>query len=98
MGLYEKVVSQGIDLINDNETDWLEDRSEPKMEFKPEAEHMHEHELTNLRMLEWLHDLLADPKGTILKIEGVDQTSIKYISHDNTESNWIAPDVPLCVP
>ena len=28
----------------------------------------------------------------------VDQNSIKYISHDNTESNWVAPEGPLHVP
>ena len=49
-------------------------------------------------MLEWLHDNSAYQKETILTIEDVDQTSIKHISHDNTESNWIAPDGPLCVP
>ena len=59
---------------------------------------MHEHELTNLRVLEWLHDLPADPKETILTIQGVDQNIIKYISHDNTESIWVAPDGSLRVP
>ena len=59
---------------------------------------MLEQELTNLRILEWLHDLPADPKETILTIQGVDHHSIKYISHDNTESIWVAPDSPLRVP
>ena len=59
---------------------------------------MHEQELTNLRILEWLHDLPADPKETILTIQDVDKDGINYISHDNTESKWVAPDVPLRVP
>ena len=59
---------------------------------------MHELELTKLRVLEWLHDLPADPTKTTLTIQDVDQTSIKYISHDNIRPNWIAPDDPLCVP
>ena len=59
---------------------------------------MHEQELTNLRVLEWLHDLPAYPKETILTIQGVDQNSINYISHDNTESNSVAPDGPLRIP
>ena len=54
--------------------------------------------MTSLRVLEWLHDLPADPKETILAIQDVDQTSIKYISHDNTESNWVAPACHLRVP
>ena len=49
-------------------------------------------------MLEWLHDLPADLKETILTIQDVDKSSINYISHDNTESNWVAPDGPLQVP
>ena len=63
------------------------------MEFEPEAEQTHEQELTNLRVLEWLHDLPTDPKEKILTIQDVDKDGVKYISHDNTESNWVAPDV-----
>ena len=33
-----------------------------------------------------------------MTIQGVDQNSIKYISHDNTESTWVAPDGSLRVP
>ena len=65
------------------------------MEVEPEAD-LYEHELTSLRVLDWLHDLPADPKEKNLRIQDVDQTSSKYISHDNTESNWIAPDGPSC--
>ena len=61
-------------------------------------EQTHEQELTNLRVLEWLHDLPADPKETILTIQDVDKDGIKYVSQDNTESNWVAPDGPLRVP
>ena len=68
------------------------------MEFEPEAEQTHEQELTNLRVLEWLHDLPTDPKETILTIQDVDKDVIKYISHDNTESNWVTPDGPQRVP
>ena len=78
--------------------DWIDDRSEPEVEFKPEVEQTHERELTNLRVLEWLHDLPADPKETILTIQDVDKDGIKYVSHDKTESIWVAPDGPLRVP
>ena len=72
VGLHEVVVRQDIDLVNDTEQDWIDDCSEPEVEFKPETEEMHEQELTNLRTHEWLHDLPADPKKTILTIQGVD--------------------------
>ena len=49
-------------------------------------------------MLEWLHDRPANPKETISTVQDVDKDGIKYVSHDNTESNWVAPDGPLRVP
>ena len=61
-------------------------------------EQTHEQELTSLRVLEWHHNLPADPKETILTIKDVDKDGIKNVSHDNTESNWVAPDGPLRVP
>ena len=98
VGLDEVVVPQEIDLVNVTEQDWIEDCPEPEVELEPETEQMHQQEMTNLRVLEWLIDLPANPKDTILTIQGVNQNSIKYISHDNTECNWVAPDGPLRVP
>ena len=98
VGLDEVAVTQEIDLVNDIVHDWIDDRCEPEVEFEPEVEQTHEQELTNLRVLEWLHDLPTDPKETILTIQDVDKGGIKYVSHDNTESNWVAPDGPLRVP
>ena len=98
VGLDEVAMLEEIDLVNDLDQDWIDDRSEPEVEFEPEAEQTHEQELTNLRVLEWLHDLPTDPKETILTIQDVDRDGVKYISHENTESNWVAPDGPLRVP
>ena len=98
VGLDEEAVPREIDLVNEMDQEWIDDRSEPEVEFEPEVEQTHEQELTNLRVLEWLHDLPAHPKETILTIQDVDKDGIKYFSHDNTESNWVAPDGPLRVP
>ena len=98
MGLDEIAVPKEIDLVNDMDQDWIDDRSEPEVEFEPEVEQTREQEMTNLRLLEWLHDLPADPKNTILTIQDVDKDGIKDVSYDNTESNWVAPDGPLRVP
>ena len=87
MGHDEIVVSQEIDLINGIDQDWIDDPSVQEVEFEPEVEQMHEKELSNLRVLDWLRT-----------IQDIDQTSINYISYDNTESNWVAPDGPLQVP
>ena len=94
VGLEEVMVPQEIDLVNDTEQGWIDDCSEPEVEFKPETGQSHEQALTSLRVLEWLHELPADTKETILTIQGVDQNIIKYISHDNTESNWVAQHGP----
>ena len=98
VGLDEVRVPKEIDLVNDMDQDWIDDRSEQEVEFKPEVEQTHERQLTNLRGLEWLYDLPADPKETIVTIQDVDKDDIKYVSHDNTESNCFAPDGPLGVP
>ena len=71
VGLDEVAVLEEIDLVNDMDQDWIDDRSEPEP---------------------------TDPKETILTIQDVDKKGIKYVSHDNTESNWVAPDGPLRVP
>ena len=97
VGLDEIAVPREIDLVNDMYQDWIDDRSEQEVEFKPEVDQTHEQELTNLRVLEWLHDLPTDTKETILTIQDVDKDGIKYVSHDNTESIWVAPDGPLRV-
>ena len=77
VGLDKIVVPQDIDLVDDIEQDWIDDHSKSEVEFKHEMEQMHEQELTNLRVLEWFHDLPADPKMTILPIK----TSIRLASN-----------------
>ena len=98
VGLDEVAVPREIDFVNDMDQDWIDDRSEPEVEFEQEVDQTHEQELTRLRVLEWLHDLPMDPKETILTIEDVNKDGTKYVRHDNTESNWVAPDGPLRVP
>ena len=77
VGLDEDAVPMEIYLVNDMDQDWIEDRSEPEVEFEPEVDQTHEQELTNLRVLEWPHDLPTDPKETILTIQDVDKDGIK---------------------
>ena len=60
-GLNEVTAPREIYSVNDMDQDWIDDRSEPEVEFEPEAEQTYGQELTNLRVLEWLHD----PKETI---------------------------------
>ena len=48
VGMNEVALPQEIDLVNDMEQDWNDDRSEPEVEFEPEVKQTHEQELTNL--------------------------------------------------
>ena len=84
-GLDEIMISLDINLVDDKETDWIDDRSEPEVEFEPEKKQLHEEKLTFLRVLEWLQDQPADRMETFVMIQDVDQPSIKNINHDNTE-------------
>ena len=90
VGLDELLAPQEIDLVDDTKQHCIDDHSELEVEFEPETEQKHDQELTKLRVLEWLHDLPADPKETFLTIQDVEQNSIKFISHDNTY--WVQLD------
>ena len=100
VGLDEIVAPQVIDLVDGTEQDWIDDHFESEVELESEMEQMHEQELKNLQVLEWLHDLPADPKKTILTIQNDYRNSINYISHHTESShyNWVVPDGSLRVP
>ena len=51
MGLDEIAVPREIDLVNDMDRERINDRSKPEIEFEPEVEQNHEHEITNFRVL-----------------------------------------------
>ena len=78
VGLEEITVSQDIDIVDDHDDEWVDDRSKPEVEFDDEQQQSYEHELTNLRVLEWLNEMTSDPKETSVTIQVVDRESMKY--------------------
>ena len=56
VGLEHITVSQDIDIVDDHDKEWIEDRSKPEVEFDDEQQQSYEQDLTNLRVLEWLKD------------------------------------------
>ena len=68
VGLEEITVSQDIDIVDDHDEEWIDDRSKPEVE-----------DLTNLRVLEWLNEMTSDPKETSVTIQDDDRESMKYI-------------------
>ena len=77
VGLEEITVSQDIDIVDDHDNEWVDDRSKPEVEFDDEQQQSYEQDLTNLRVLEWLNEMTSDPKGTTVTIQEVDSESIK---------------------
>ena len=62
VGLEGITVSQNIDIVDDHDEEWIEDRSKPEVEFDDEQQYAYAKELTNLRVLEWLNEMTSDPK------------------------------------
>ena len=78
VGLERITVSQDIDIVDDHDEEWIEDRSKPEVEFDDEQQQSFEQELTNLRVLEWLNEMTSDRKETSVTIQDVDRESMKY--------------------
>ena len=69
VGLEEITVSQYIDIVDDRDEEWIDDRSKPVVEFGGEQQQSYEQDLTNLRVLEWLNEMTSDPKETSVTIQ-----------------------------
>ena len=50
--LEEITVSQDVDINDDHDKEWVDDRSKPEVEFDDEQQQSFEQDLTNLRVLE----------------------------------------------
>ena len=68
VGLEGINLSQDIDIVDDHDEKWIEDRSNPEVEFDDEQQQSYEQDLTNLRVLEWLNEMASDPKYTSVTI------------------------------
>ena len=98
VGLEEITVSQDIDIVDDHDNEWVDDRSKPEVEFDDEQQQSYEQELTNLRVLEWLNELTSDPKETSVTIQDVDQESKKYMKTEREDPSWAAQEGQLLIP
>ena len=98
VGLEEITVSQDVFIVDDQEKDWLDDRSKPEVDFDDEQQQSYKQELTNLRVLEWLSEITSDPKETRVTIQDVDGESMKYIENDKHHPSWAAQEGPLFIP
>ena len=98
VGLKDITVSQNIDIVDDHDKDWSEDRSKPEVEFDDEQQQSYEQELTILRVLEWLNEKTSNPKETSVTIQDVDRESMKYRKTEREDPSWAAQKGRLLIP
>ena len=98
VGLEEITVSQDIDIVDDHDDEWVDDRSKPEVEFDDEQQQSYEQDLTNLRVLEWLNEMTSDPEETSVTIQEVDRESIKYMKTERDDPSWAAQEGHLLIP
>ena len=98
VGLEGITVSQDIDIEDDHDQEWIEDRSNPAVEFNDEQKQSYEQELTNLRVLEWLNEMTSDPKETSVTIQDVDREIMKYMKTEREDPSCAAQEGPLLIP
>ena len=98
VGLEEITVSKDIDIVDDHDEEWVDDRSKPEVEFDDEQQQSYEQDLTNLRVLEWLNEMTSDPKETSVTIQDVDREGMKYIKTERNDPSWAAQEGQLLIP
>ena len=98
VGLECIAVSQDIDIVDDHDEEWIEDRSKPEVEFDDEQQQSFEQELTNLRVLEWLNEMTSDRKETSVTIQDLDRKSMKYRKTEREDPSWAAQVGRLLIP
>ena len=98
VGLEDITASQDIDIVDDHDEEWIEDRSKPEVEFHDEQQQSYEQELTNLHVLEWLNEMTSDPKENSVRIQDVDRESMKYRKTEREDPSWAAQEEQLLIP
>ena len=91
-------MSQDIDIVDDHDKEWVDDRSKPEVEFDDEQQQSYEQDLTILRVLEWLNEMTSDPKETSVTIQDVDRGSLRYVKTARDDPSWAAQEGPLLIP
>ena len=84
-------MSQDTDIVDDQNEEWIDDRSKAEVEFDNEQQRSYEHDLTKLRALKWLNELTSDPKEASVTIQDVDRDSMKYIKIERDYTSWGCP-------
>ena len=93
----ELVANEEWQIINDSEHSLQEDHVMPKKELDLEQSKTERKKNTNLRVLEWMHNLEADKKEE-KSIQQVDVSAKNYVKSENPLFGWTVTDRPLEIP
>ena len=91
------VVNEEWQIINDSEHSLQGDYSVPEREIDLEQSEIERRENTNLRVLDWMHNLETDEREA-QNIQRVDVSATKHVKTGNPLFGWIATDRPLEIP
>ena len=97
MNIGDLVADEEWQIIKNSEHSLQEDYSKPEREVDLEHSEIERRENTNLRVLEWMHNLEIDEKEA-QNIQQVDVTAMKHVKTGNALFGWTATDRPLEVP
>ena len=97
MNLGEWVADEELQISNDSEHSFQEDYSLPEREVDLEQREIERREHTNLRVLEWMHNLETDEREA-KNIQQVDVSAMKHMKTGNPLTGWTATDRQLEVP
>ena len=84
-------------IIEDGEHSLQEDRTTPEKEMNLEQSETERRRYTNLRILEWMHNLEADEKEA-QSIQHVDMFAAKHVKAGNQLFGWTTTDRPMDIP
>ena len=93
----ELVANEEWQIINYSEHSLQEDHTMPEKELDLEQSEIERRENTNLRILEWMHNLEAEEKEA-QRIQQVDVSAKEHVKSENPLFGWTATDWPLEIP
>ena len=93
----ELVADEEWKIIDDSEHSLQNDYSVPEREVDLEKSEIERRENTNLRVLEWMHNLETDEREA-QNIQQVDVSALKHVKTGNPLFGWTATDQPLEIP
>ena len=91
------VADEERQIINDSEHSLQEGYSVPQREIDLKNSEIERRENTNLRLLEWMHDLETNEREA-QNIQQVEVSAMKHVKTGNPLFGWTATDRPLEIP